>query len=299
MAYWVFNILPDHSRLSILPPTKGSFEAEVIVEDFDKTLRARKGDFFVTLNKNGSYNFDNYGRIVEETKTFEIPISDKDEENFSRKGLKKEDFPKKYRHTASAEMTAMHEKLDDYTYSLLAVENYAVPYNHFKRRYTSLKENDYDTIVGRLMFISRTVFGRLFNCLPRENQFEVLLALSESNQVEKLRELGFLMPINFLKEYIQEHIIESGEYIVKSNDLFKQILPNSPLTYSGLGFFDADANQIDFIENQALHFQKLFSLEFDLTLIDEITDQIRANQEIEDRFENIFKKRKWPINVSL
>lgn len=299
MAHWVFNILQDHSRLSIAPPTAGDFEAEVIVEDFDRKLRAKKDDPFLTLNKNGSYNFDNYGKILEEVKTVEIALNDKDIENLSRKGIKKEDYPKKYQHRARASMTPIHEKLDDYTYSLLAVENYATPYNHFKRKYTSFDQSDYETIVNRMMFISRTVFGRLFNCLPRENQFEVLLALSESYQVDKLRELGFLMPIGFLKDYIEEHIIESGKYIVKSNNLLKQLLPDRPLIHSAIGFLDTETNVVDFVGVQASNFQKLFSLGFDLTLVDQITDQIKENQDIEERFEKIFKKRKWPISVSL
>jgi hypothetical protein len=299
MSNWVFNILQNHSRISIIPPQEIEFDADILVEDFSNTFRAQNGDNFLTLNKNGTYYFDNKGQIIDEATTIEIAPSDEDIKNFSRRKIPKEKYPKKYRHRAKAKLIPIHAKLEDYTYSLLAIENYGMPYNHFKKKYTSLSSNDYQTIIQGIFFISRTVFGRLFNCLPRENQFEILLNLSESYPVEKLRELGFINPILFLRNYIQENIIESGKYLVHSNNSIKRILEERQEIHSEIGFIEDEFSLPDKLSIQAGYFEELFGLEYDLELINELTDQIQQNKEIEERFEKLFKKRKWPINVSL
>jgi len=49
--------------------------------------------------------------------------------------------------------------LDDYIYSLRRVTNYAYPIRHFNRKYSRLKDAEYDAIVNDNIYEKRTIVG--------------------------------------------------------------------------------------------------------------------------------------------
>jgi hypothetical protein len=308
MNQWVFNITPDHSLIENIKSNENNkvLSARIIVENFDYKINPNTNDELLTLNKNGQYYFDYYGEISDKIIDRPIEASDRDKENFKRQGVKIEEIPQKYRHIIPVKLKKLNEKLEDYTFSLKAVNNYSTPYNHFKNKYTKFNEDDYETITKKLVFGSRSVFGRLFNSLPTDDQIEVLSNLMTMSKKNNIRDVGFLNSIQFLRSYIEDRIIETGKYIVKINELVESKFTSYNLNPDKLGFYDYDQSipvnteiKVDNIKAQAMCFKEMFSLDFDLSLLDDLENQISKNKDIESRFEDIFKKELWPIKVKI
>ena len=309
MNYWVYNITEDHSILNKQLGKASIGQIEVI--DKSPTFPAKVDDLFVTLNKNGEFFFDFYGKVMSKPQTVQTSLTSKEVAILEKNNVAKSKYPKKYLHKISVEINKIDQKLDDFMFSLKTVENYSNPYNHFKRKYTSFNLEDFETIVKKMLYLTRTTFGRLFNSLPKENQIEVLLALIEENRTEDIKKIGLLNAIRFLRQYIEDIIIDTGKYIVAIEKLAIELSTKTDLDAAKIGFISVDDNSprksidindilpVDFLQDQANCFKEFFALDFNLSIIDELELQIKENRESEERFEKIFASKRWPIKITI
>lgn len=306
MNYWVYNISENHSILNQKNSNSTKELAEIEIRDGSKSIRTSIDDQFLTLNKKDDFFFDYYGTIIGKPITSPSPLTTEEISALEKKKTPKAKYPKKFRHLIPVSIIRIDRKLDDYMFSLKAVENYSQPYNHFKQKYTSFNEEDFNTVVKEMLYITRTTFGRLFNSLPRENQFEVLLALTEEYKTENIKSIGLLNAVRFLRKYLEDIIIDSGKYIIGSESLLIKLSKKANFQVDKIGFVDdnniifIDENlRIDLLSEQSSCFKELFNLGYDLSIIEELESEIQKNQETETRFEKIFKRRRWPIKLTI
>jgi hypothetical protein len=278
--HFVFNITPEHATLN---------QENIQLDNFDKILKVKANDTFVTLDKNDEYVFNYYGKISGDIVTTEIQLNDKDRKK--KKG-------KKYRHSIPISLQNLNEKLDDYQYSLIAIHNHKNPYVHFRRKYTILSDEDYKTITKRLIYLSRTTFGRLYNCMPIDNQLDSILSMFNEFEMTDLKEIGFPKAIKFLKKYIDENIVETGRYITAIKIILDTDLKHFDLSQK-LCFSSEEGKSKLQINKQAILFEELFNLKINLSLVDRLEEEISLNNESENRFDKLFNKRTWPVNVRI
>jgi hypothetical protein len=305
MSYWIFNVSADHTKIEVEKTRDKRAQDVLVLENFHKRINTSEEDKLLTLDKNGSYYFNHFGEIIGQISSHEIELNEEDVKGFEKKEINPVDYPKKYKHKIPVKLNKISERLEDYTFSLIAVENYSTPENHFRHDYTKSNKDDYETIVNKWVFVSRSVFGRLYNCLPIDDQTYLLNHLTKHGDKD-IRSVGFINAIKELREFIEGNIIDTGKYLIASEALVNEHFLSLGIDINEVGFFD-NSNEgltsekiiIDTIKDQATEFKDLFSLDYDLALLDTIEEQVKQNKDIETRFEKIFKSQKWPIRIKV
>ncbi len=213
--------------------------------------------------------------------------------------IKPKPQPPKYLHKFEYKIESRLEKnnlLSELEYSLPFVDNHNKPAVHFFQQYRNIPSTEFETIVNGWVYATRTVFGKLVNALPRQNRLEFALHAMDRFQTIDLSSINILIGLNFLFEYIEKRVLSRGRILIATDKLlhshFKdQIPPNE------VAFIDPDTEVKLNISAQAALFQKLFELEGQHTIETFLEKTVRENPEIEARFQKIFKRRSWPIDL--
>jgi len=71
--------------------------------------------------------------------------------------------------------------LEDYIYSIRRVTNYASPIRHFNRKYSRLKDAEYEAIVEDNIYEKRTIVGTVLNAMHRDHQEAFILYVAEES----------------------------------------------------------------------------------------------------------------------
>jgi hypothetical protein len=191
--------------------------------------------------------------------------------------------------------------LDDFTYSLLSIYRYTNPKAHFRRQYTAIYEPDYETITKEQVYIARTAFGRLINALPQESKYDFILhAINHFGTVE-FKGIDFIKAYEYLQEYIEENILSQGRYLVSSYEMLSS-LRETEVPIEQIGFAEHESKNTQSGHNisiQARYFQELFNTMKEQDFSGFALQKIIKNDEEESRFEEIFKNRPWPVDITI
>lgn len=188
--------------------------------------------------------------------------------------------------------------LSELEYSLKDVYRYNNPIVHFQTQYRELDDNDYETIIKGLVYTARTAFGKLVNSIPRQNKLEFMIrAMNEFSTIDFVK-IPLQNGLDFLYDYIERRILKKGLLLVEIdrllNNKFKDILPPNEV-----GFIDPETERHNTISVQAKYFEQLFRLDKEHNFKDFIKKKISENAELEIRFNKIFEKETWPIDLRL
>jgi hypothetical protein len=187
--------------------------------------------------------------------------------------------------------------LSQLEYSLPIVEDYIHPEVHFQSQFRGLSDNDFDTIVNGWVYATRTVFGKLFNSLPRQNKLEFMIQAMDKFSTVDFKDKTLLEGLEFLYEYIERRILSRGRLLVATDDIltkkFGGLLPASEI-----GLIDPETKVVHKIAPQADIFRQLITLEKENSLKESLNKTLNINQGLESRFQKLFNRRGWPIDLS-
>jgi len=189
-----------------------------------------------------------------------------------------------------------NNRLSELEYSLPVVENYNKPETHFQSQYRTLVTNDFETIVNGWVYATRTVFGKLINALPRPNKLEFMIEAMDHFRTIDFRNTSLLDGLEFLYHYIDKRILSRGKLLVATDKILKSELSNL-LPADQIGFVDPQTMTIFNINDQAKIFNSLFKLESERSLKQSLQDAVENNRGLETRFQKIFKRRSWPVDL--
>ncbi|WP_179334564.1 hypothetical protein [Winogradskyella costae] len=300
----------------------------------NKTIRPEKDDEIILLgyqnNKHSNVKADNfvlkYKAKVESVSPAEYAKSsdlNQRERDEKEKALKKGESLIFYNHKINLINKGEFEEtpyLEDYTYSLLGIENYKDPQRHFANKITALNKNDFETLYKERIYASRTVLGRLIHALPQENRLEFILIAMEKFNTPELKDITCSIGLRFLNNYLNNHILELGKFLIASkaileNDLL-DVIDSSSIGFDNDGFRDrtgltdkldvfeeslkmSEINSGDTIIQQAELFEEVlaYSEITQSTIKDILENHQRTSSEI--RFNKLFENRRWPINIKI
>lgn len=189
-----------------------------------------------------------------------------------------------------------NNKLSELEYSLPIIYNYNNPEAHFQSQYRKIERSDFETIINGWVYATRTVFGKLINALPRQNKLEFMILAIDNFSIIDFRNISLLEGLQFLHKYIERRVMSRGKLLVASNKILKNQLDTLPYL-DKIGFIDPGTNKIQNINSQAEIFSKLFLLEKEKSIENALKETINKNGELEERFQNLFKRYNWPINL--
>jgi hypothetical protein len=273
---------------------RGSF---FITSELDE-LEIQKGNSILFIkSQNEDLKFTNNATISTIGGVDVIKPSDKD--------LKKHRGPLKpkdtYRHHYSFvvdQQLKTNNLLSDLEYSLPIIYNYHKPKVHFQQQYRGLQKTDYDTIVNGWVYATRTVFGKMVNAIPRQNKLEFMLRAIDNFSTIDFTKIHLMDGLEFLYEYIDARILSRGRILVATNNLIEKKLSDI-IPPDEVGFISPDGEQNNKLSTQAKIFDELFSLEKKHNLRQSLKSFIAQKSEQEERFEKIFSKQTWPIDLSV
>ncbi len=289
MNYWIINktqTKPSYSQENKSLSKSSSFSVKI--ETLRDKLSVRHGDGFVFFDMNEA-KFQSYGKIDAVAKNGQIP------HRHSEKDLKpKNSF------TVSGEITNKLTKtnsITDLSYSLLRINSYIKPQNHFKHQLTTVNKNDYETIVKGLIYISRTAFGKIVNSLPHPYKLEFKLLAIQEFKKDELINVEYIKLLDFLHKYLDNKILSKGRILIETDKLIKKKLSDI-IPVSDIGFYGKNKEGkivYDSIDEQARIFRELFDIDANNEIINEIKKAIKENKEIENRFNKLFKRKPLPL----
>jgi hypothetical protein len=300
----------------------------------NKTIRPKKDDEIILLgyqnNRGSNVKADNYVLKykvkVDSVEPFEFASNSDLNRNELAQKEKAENKGERlifYNHKINLINKGEFEEtpyLEDYTYSLLGVENYKDPQRHFANKITALNKNDFETLYKERIYASRTVLGRLIHALPQENRLEFILIAMEEFNTPELKDITCSRGLRFLNDYLNNHILELGKFLIASKSILEKdlsgIIDPSSIGFNNEGFRDKDDlfDKIDVFEEalmvseissgdtilkQAELFEEVlaYSETAQNTIKDILENHQRTNSEI--RFNELFEKKRWPINIRI
>src|ERR1700749_203086 len=321
MGLFLINATDGHAEM-VLPDKKpidrhdGFFQ----IRDHKTRIRIKQHDQFATIIDNFETSFNcekielyNKGFV----KSIDVEIAKELNEREQRINYyrikKKLTQYKFYIHTVKYEGASIFKKhsfLDDYTYSLLKIyKRYVKPARHFGRVITELPEVDFETLQKERIYVDRTLFGRLINALPYQNRLQFILFIIDEFKEADLRKIKFSAAFPLLKEFVNSGVIETGKYLIKSEELIERSreIFNGDLDI-GFAYEDYLINksetqrskeipQIDYIKGQANLFRDVFNIDENF---DELFTGEHLNYSKEDReiFDKTFNQRAWPVDLN-
>jgi uncharacterized protein YwgA len=188
--------------------------------------------------------------------------------------------------------------LSELEYSLPIIYNFHKPKVHFQQQYRALQKNDYDTITNGWIYATRTVFGKMVNAIPRQNKLEFMLRAIDNFSTIDFSKVPLMDGLEFLHEYIDTRILSRGRILVATNNLIQKKLSDL-VPPDEIGFINPNNEQSNKISAQAKIFEDLFSLEKKHDLKQSLKLMIQQKSEQEERFEKIFSRQTWPIDLSV
>jgi hypothetical protein len=189
-----------------------------------------------------------------------------------------------------------NNRLSELEFSLPVIENYHKPEVHFQSQFRTLPNKDFDTIVNGWVYATRTVFGKLVNALPRQNKLEFMIQAMDHFSTIDFRETALVDGLEFLYQYIDRRILSRGRLLVATDGIIKKEL-DSLLPPEDIGFIDPETRSVQNISTQAKIFKSLFDIEKQKSLKKSLQETIKNNQALETRFQKMFNRRLWPVDL--
>jgi hypothetical protein len=160
----------------------------------------------------------------------------------------------------------------------------------------------------------------LIHALPQENRLEFILIAMEEFNTPELKDITCSRGLRFLNDYLNNHILELGKFLIASKSILEKdlsgIIDPSSIGFNNEGFRDKDDlfDKIDVFEEalmvseissgdtilkQAELFEEVlaYSETAQNTIKDILENHQRTNSEI--RFNELFEKKRWPINIRI
>ncbi|MFD2556047.1 hypothetical protein [Sphingobacterium tabacisoli] len=194
------------------------------------------------------------------------------------------------------EILKENNKLSELEYSLPIISNYLKPEVHFQTQYRTLEKDDYQTIVKGWIYATRTVFGKLANALPRQNKLEFMIESIDNFSTINFKEISLVDGLDFLYKYIDRRILSRGELLIGIDRILNRHLGDL-LPVEEVGLIDPQSNKAQNINSQAKIFNDLFQLEKGKNLKDSLRETIDKNSQLEERFQKMFSRKTWPIDL--
>lgn len=287
-----YVVIPGFSNPSLF---KVGHTGEFIIKSTEQSLPISAGDDLIFIKPSkGDLIFSNSGRISKIGRKDIIkgkPVAKGATFSYQNKDA--------YNHYFDFEVKAIlnkNNKLSELEYSLPVVENYHKPEVHFQSQYRTLPKNDFDTIVNGWVYATRTVFGKLVNALPRQNKLEFMIEAMDHFSTIDFKDTSLIDGLDFLYRYIEHRILSRGKLLVATDGIIKNELKDL-LPPNDVGFIDPETNSIQNISNQADIFKNLFKLEKEKSLKSSLEDTLKKNRELEARFQKLFIRRAWPVDL--
>ena len=299
-AYTINTQKVEISRVSGIdisePPFVGNFS---IASKLDQ-LGIRMGAKAVVLKlEEDDFRFASAGEI---SKIFDTTIIKPSSDEIVRATSRGLPPPRDtYRHNFQLQVTQRlfnNNLLSELEYSLKDVYRYNNPMVHFQTQYRELNDDDYETIIDGLVYTARTAFGKLINSLPRQNKLEFMIqAINEFRTID-FTKISLQKGLDYLYDYIERRILRKGLLLVEIERLLEEkfsdiLIPNE------IGFIDPATEKHNNISIQAKYFEQLFNLDREHNFKDFVRKKIKENEELEIRFNKIFEKETWPIDLRL
>ncbi len=189
-----------------------------------------------------------------------------------------------------------NNKLSELEYSLPIISNYLNPTVHFQNQYRTLEKNDYETIIKGWVYATRTVFGKLVNALPRQNKLEFMIESIDNFSTIDFKQISLVDGLDFLYKYIERRILNRGKLLVSIDNILNNSLGHL-LPAKSIGLIDPESTKIQNINTQAQIFKDIFALERGKNLQTSLDETVKKNSELEARFQKLFSRKTWPIDL--
>lgn len=124
--------------------------------------------------------------------------------------------------------------LDDYIYSIRRVTNYATPIRHFNRKYSRLKDAEYEAIVEDNIYEKRTIVGTVLNAMHRDHQEAFILYVAEESPEQLTGKVDIDKVLELLLDYLNYSVIKPAQYLRESANILRSILNDNE--YAEIGF---------------------------------------------------------------
>lgn len=271
------------------------FDGKFGIDSTQRSLPISVGDELLVIKKlDNDLIFTNSGKISAVGKkelilTQALP-------NVNSKSISKHDMYRYYFEFHIDKKLEKNNRLSELEYSLPVVENYNNPEVHFQQQFRNMPDKDYETVVNGWVYASRTVFGKLINALPRQNKLEFMIQAMDNFSTIDFRNTSIIAGLEFLYDYIDRRILSRGRLLVATDSIINKELKDL-LPPSNIGFIDPDTNSIQNISTQAKIFKSLFDIEKEKSLRKSLQDTIKQNQNLEMRFQKLFIRRPWPVDL--
>lgn len=205
----------------------------------------------------------------------------------------------KYHHYFNFEVKSElkhNNKLSELEYSMHLVDNYHAPDIHFHSQIRNVPSMDYETIVNGWVYATRTIFGKLVNSLPRQNKLEFMIQAMDHFSTIDFKETSLLEGLHFLYQYIEQRILSRGRLLVATDGIMRGSLKDI-LPADKVGFIDPENLTVHNISSQAEIFKKLFDMEKQKNLKVMLEESLKNNKTLEERFQKMFTRRTWPVDL--
>jgi len=256
-------------------------------------------DALVMIPENKDLRFTSAGKIIN---VFETTVIKPTQSELLRARVAGSPPPRDtYRHNFQIEITqklVTNNLLSQLEYSIKDVYRYNNPAVHFQTQYREIKKDDFETIIDGLIYTARTAFGKLINSIPRQNKLEFMIqAMNEYSTID-FAKIPLQLGLNFLYDYLERRILKKGWLLVETDRILNEKF-NDVLAPKEIGFVNPSTETYNNISTQANYFNELFRLERQHNFRDYVNQKILENPALEERFNKIFEKETWPIDLKL
>lgn len=273
-------------------PIKGFVGSFIITSALEELTINKDDEVIIASPLKDDLNFISEGKITKVNSVQKLPIL-KQSNNLSPRD--------RYQHNFQIEILKDlkgHNLLSDLEYSIKAVYRFNKPIVHFQQQFRDLTQNDYDTIVKGWVYVTRTIFGKLANAIPRQNKLEFMLQAMDHFSTIDFKDVPLFEGVSFLYDYINKRILSRGRLLVETKNLMQKHLSDI-IPIEEIGFFNPENSKSDNLSEQAGLFSKLFLLEDKSDIRKFIKKNTSEDAYLEERFLQIFKHETWPIDLSI
>lgn len=187
--------------------------------------------------------------------------------------------------------------LDDYIYSLRRVTNYATPIRHFNRKYSRLKDAEYEAIVDDDIYEKRTIVGTVLNSMPRDHQEAFILYVAEESPEQLTGKVDIDKVLELLLYYLNYSVIKPAQFLRESANIFKALFDEKELADIGFGSdIGIEKNSFELIAPQVALIE-IFLSQLPLGNNQEIGSQLLDVKD-NPKFKRLFKNTPLPITLN-
>lgn len=190
-----------------------------------------------------------------------------------------------------------HPTLDSLKYSLRFVRNFTRPESHLIRSIRKIDHEDFETIVNRRYYYSRTAFAHLISALHPAHQKQFAYQALEKLQTTVSYGIDYQAALHILKDYIDEIIISRGKLLVSIKSMLEAKFSDL-MEIGKVGLVNDETLKSDRLMIQGSYFELFFAEEAKSQFWDSLFYRIRDNEENEEALRKVFSKISWPIDIT-